>query len=212
MKQFETILKKYWGYSKFRPLQLEIIQSVTSGKDTLGLMPTGGGKSITFQVAGLSKEGICIVVTPLIALMKDQVDALRNKNIKALAIYSGMNYREIDIAYDNCMFGDVKFLYISPERLKTDLFREKIRNMNVNLLAIDEAHCISQWGYDFRPSYLEIIAVREVLPQVPILALTATATPDVVSDIQNKLGFKVHNVLQKVLNEKSNIYRKTKRR
>jgi len=206
VKQFETILKKYWGYSKFRPLQLEIIQSVTSGKDTLGLMPTGGGKSITFQVAGLSKEGICIVVTPLIALMKDQVDALRNKNIKALAIYSGMNYREIDIAYDNCMFGDVKFLYISPERLKTDMFREKIRNMNVNLLAIDEAHCISQWGYDFRPSYLEIIAVREVLPQVPILALTATATPDVVSDIQNKLGFKVHNVLQKSFERKNLTY------
>lgn len=206
MKVFENILKKYWGYAKFRPLQLDIIQSVTSGNDTLGLMPTGGGKSITFQIAGLSKEGICIVVTPLIALMKDQVDALRQKNIKALAIYSGMNYREIEIAYDNCMYGDVKFLYISPERLKTDMFREKIRHMNVNLLAIDEAHCISQWGYDFRPSYLEIIEVRQVLPNVPLLALTATATPHVVTDIQNKLGFKVHNVLQISFERKNLTY------
>lgn len=206
MKQFEQILKKYWGYAKFRPLQLEIIQSVTSGKDTLGLMPTGGGKSITFQVAGLSKEGICIVVTPLIALMKDQVDALRQKQIKALAIYSGMNYREIEIAYDNCTYGDVKFLYISPERLKTDMFRERIRQMNVNLLAIDEAHCISQWGYDFRPSYLEILEVRQAIPHVPVLALTATATPDVVSDIQNKLGFKTHHVLQKSFERKNLTY------
>lgn len=206
MKIFENILKKYWGYTKFRPLQLEIIRSVHSGVDTLGLMPTGGGKSITFQIAGLAKEGICIVVTPLIALMKDQVDSLRQKGIKAIAIYSGMNYKEIEIAYDNCTYGNVKFLYISPERLKTDMFRERIRNMNVNLLTIDEAHCISQWGYDFRPSYLEIIEIRNVIPTVPVLALTATATPDVVADIQNKLGFKRHNVLQTSFERKNLTY------
>ncbi len=206
MKIFENILKKYWGYTKFRPLQLDIIRSVHSGLDTLGLMPTGGGKSITFQIAGLAKEGICIVVTPLIALMKDQVDSLRQKGIKAIAIYSGMNYKEIEIAYDNCTYGNVKFLYISPERLKTDMFRERIRNMNVNLLTIDEAHCISQWGYDFRPSYLEIIEIRNVIPTVPVLALTATATPDVIADIQNKLGFKRHNVLQTSFERKNLTY------
>jgi ATP-dependent DNA helicase RecQ len=206
LKIFENILKKYWGYTKFRPLQLDIIRSVHSGLDTLGLMPTGGGKSITFQIAGLAKEGICIVVTPLIALMKDQVDSLRQKGIKAIAIYSGMNYKEIEIAYDNCTYGNVKFLYISPERLKTDMFRERIRNMNVNLLTIDEAHCISQWGYDIRPSYLEIIEIRNVIPTVPVLALTATATPDVIADIQNKLGFKRHNVLQTSFERKNLTY------
>lgn len=207
MKVFTNILKQYWGYSKFRPLQLEIIESVAlHNKDTLGLMPTGGGKSITFQVSGLYKEGICIIITPLIALMKDQVDALVKKNIKAIAIYSGMNYREIQTAYENCIYGGVKFLYISPERLKTELFRAKIMQMNVSLITVDEAHCISQWGYDFRPSYLEIAAIRELIPHVPILALTATATPEVVTDIQNKLQFKEHHLLQKSFERKNLTY------
>ena len=204
--KFEQILRKYWGYPKFRPLQLEIIESVYSGKDTLGLMPTGGGKSITFQVCSLAKDGICIVITPLIALMKDQVDALNAKGIKALAIYSGLSNKEIDIAFDNCTYGNVKFLYISPERLKSKIFKEKIIHMNVNLIAVDEAHCISQWGYDFRPSYIEIIEIRALLPQIPILALTATATLDVVEDIQQKLGFKQSNVLTKSFERKNLTY------
>ena len=206
MNQFERTLFNYWGFKKFRPLQLDIIQSVHKGKDTLGLMPTGGGKSITFQVHSLSHEGICIVITPLIALMKDQVDNLKSKGIKAVAIYSGMSKREIEIAFDNCIYGEMKFLYISPERLSTRLFKEKIQHMNVNLIAVDEAHCISQWGYDFRPSYLEIIHVREFLPNVPVLALTATATPDVVADIQDKLGFKEHHVLSKSFERKNLTY------
>ncbi|MDA3883356.1 MAG: RecQ family ATP-dependent DNA helicase [Bacteroidales bacterium] len=206
MNQFEQTLLKHWGYKQFRPLQLDIIQSVYKGHDTLGLMPTGGGKSITFQVYSLMKEGICIVVTPLIALMKDQVDNLKAKKIKAIAIYSGMSRREIDIAYDNCIYGEIKFLYISPERLGTQQFKEKIQHMNVNLITVDEAHCISQWGYDFRPSYLEIATIRELIPNTPVLALTATATADVVEDIQEKLQFKKKNVLTKSFERKNLTY------
>ena len=193
----QQILIKYWGYSSFRPMQEEIIDSVLAGKDTLALLPTGGGKSICFQVPAMQKEGVCIVVTPLIALMKDQVRQLKSRGINAAAIFSGMNYRQIDIMLDNCVFGDVKFLYVSPERLETDIFQERIKRMNVNLLAVDEAHCISQWGYDFRPSYLTIAEIRELIPNVPVLALTATATPDVVVDIQEKLKFKENNLLQR---------------
>ena len=191
------MLKQYWGYDAFRPLQEEIIRSVLAGKDTLALMPTGGGKSICFQVPALCQEGICIVVSPLIALMKDQVFNLRERNIAAAAVYSGMHPKEIDRTLDNCIYGNVKLLYLSPERLVTDLARERISRMNVNLLAVDEAHCISQWGYDFRPPYLEIANIREILPDVPILALTATATPEVVDDIQERLEFKQKNVFQK---------------
>ena len=196
MELYRQILTRYWGFSDFRPLQLEIIQSVAEGKDTLGLMPTGGGKSVTFQVFSLSREGICIVVTPLIALMKDQVEKLNAKGIKALMIHSGMSPAEIKIILDNAVWGDYKFLYVSPERLDSENFTERLAKMQVNLVAIDEAHCISQWGYDFRPSYLNIIRIRKILPGVTILALTATATPEVVVDIQEKLGFKEKNVRQ----------------
>lgn len=195
MEDFNQILTRYWGYSEFRPLQLDIIQSVASGKDTLGLMPTGGGKSITFQVYSLSKKGICIVVTPLIALMKDQVESLLKKGIKALKIHSGMSQMEIKVTLDNAVWGDYKFLYVSPERLGSEYFKERLAKMDVNLIAVDEAHCISQWGYDFRPSYMNIIQLRELLPGVTFLALTATATPKVVDDIQDKLGFEKRNVL-----------------
>lgn len=193
MNNLETILKKYWGYDSFRPLQKEIIESVLKGHDTLALMPTGGGKSITYQVSALSKKGVCIVVTPLISLMKDQVDALRRKKILAYAIHSGLTTREIDIILDNCVYGDSKFLYVSPERLATDIFRRRFAKMNVNLIAVDEAHCISQWGYDFRPLYLEIIKIRELQPDVPVLAVTATATKQVAQDIMEKLGFETQN-------------------
>ncbi len=192
-----SILKQYWGYDNFRPLQEDIIDSVLNGRDTLALMPTGGGKSICFQVPALLQEGICVVISPLIALMKDQVEQLRSRGIEAIAIYSGMGYREVDIALDNCIFGKTKFLYLAPERLYSDLVRERLRYMKVNLWAIDEAHCISQWGYDFRPSYLQIADLRELHPKVPFLALTATATPDVVVDIQEKLGFTMPNVLKR---------------
>lgn len=179
-------------------MQEDIIQSALEGKDTLALLPTGGGKSICFQVPALAKEGICIVVSPLIALMKDQVENLRKRGIKAEAIYSGMRHKDIDRILDNCVYGDIKFLYLSPERLKTDLAQARISRMQVNLLAVDEAHCISQWGYDFRPPYLEIAQIRELLPKgVPVLALTATATPEVVADIQEKLGFPEEQVFQK---------------
>jgi len=191
------ILKKYWGYDAFRPLQAEIIESVLAGKDTLALMPTGGGKSLCFQVPALCQEGICIVVSPLIALMKDQVANLQKNNIQAVAIFSGMRYSDIDRTFDNCIYGNTKFLYLSPERLKTDLARERISQMKVNLIAVDEAHCISQWGYDFRPPYLDIAELRDIVPDTPILALTATATPEVVVDIQDKLEFKKHHVFQK---------------
>lgn len=206
MNIFHKILREYWGYSEFRPLQEDIIKSVFSGKDTLGLMPTGGGKSITFQVPALAMDGICLVITPLIALMKDQVDNLKEKGIKALSIYSGMSHNEIMITLDNAILGDYKFLYISPERLGTQLFQTKIRSMNVCLLAIDESHCISQWGYDFRPSYMNIADIRKELPDVPVLALTATATPEVTDDIQNILGFKEKNVFRKSFERKNLSY------
>lgn len=198
------ILKKYWGYDAFRPLQQDIIQSVLDGKDTLALMPTGGGKSICFQVPALCKKGICIVISPLIALMKDQVHNLRQRDIPAAAIYSGMHANEIDQAFDNCVYGNTKLLYLSPERLITAIARERITRMSVNLLAVDEAHCISQWGYDFRPPYLEIAAIRDLVPNAPILALTATATPEVVQDIQEKLYFTSKNVFQKSF-ERNNL-------
>jgi len=204
MSIYHDILKKYWGYDEFRDLQEDIIRSVCEGRDTLALMPTGGGKSITFQVPALAMEGICLVITPLIALMKDQVANLRSKEIKAAAIYSGMTQKEILIMLDNCLYGNYKFLYVSPERLSTDSFLSRIKLMKVNLIAVDESHCISQWGYDFRPSYLNIAEIREHLPDVPVLALTATATPEVVVDIQERLHFPKHNVFQKSF-ERSNL-------
>lgn len=200
------ILKHYWDHNHFRPLQEEIIQSVLEGKDTLALLPTGGGKSICFQVPALFKDGICIVVSPLIALMKDQVENLRLRGIESVAIFSGMGKREIDILLDNCVYGPVKFLYLSPERLMTDLVRERIKYMKVNLFAIDEAHCISQWGYDFRPPYLHLAELRELHPEVPMLALTATATKRVVEDIQEKLQFKENNVFRKSFERKNLSY------
>lgn len=190
------ILRKYWGYASFRGIQKDIIDSISSGRDTLGLMPTGGGKSVTFQVPALATEGLCLVVTPLIALMKDQVANLRAKGIKAAAIYSGMSRDEIIVTLENCVFGGYKFLYISPERLSTEIFRTKLRSIRISMIAVDEAHCISQWGYDFRPSYLKIAEVRKLLPGVPVLALTATATPEVVTDIQEKLLFRKENVFR----------------
>ena len=185
---YREILRQYWGYDDFRGIQREIIESIGSGKDTLGLMPTGGGKSITFQVPALCSEGTCIVITPLIALMKDQVQNLRRHGIRAAAIYSGLSREEIIVTLENCIFGDVKILYVSPERLSSDLFRTKLRHMKVSFITVDEAHCISQWGYDFRPSYLQIADIRKDLPGTPVLALTATATPQVVEDIQEKLS------------------------
>lgn len=204
LASIHEILKKYWGYDSFRPLQEDIIQSVVDQNDTLALLPTGGGKSICFQVPAMAMEGICIVVSPLIALMKDQVENLKSKGIKAQAIVSGMNKREIDIALDNCVYGDYKFLYVSPERLKSELFLARLQKMKVNMVAIDEAHCISQWGYDFRPPYLEINKLRDLL-KVPFLALTATAIPKVVDDIQDKLGFEKKCVYQKSF-ERKNIH------
>lgn len=200
------ILLKYWGYNSFREKQEDIILSAIEGKDTLALLPTGGGKSICFQVPALYKEGLCIVVSPLIALMKDQVENLNSRGIKAIALTSGMRKREIDIALDNMVYGDYKFLYVSPERLETELFQERVKKMTVNLIAIDEAHCISQWGYDFRPSYLKIAALRDLLPNVPVLALTATATPEVVEDIQKQLGFKSNHLIQKSFERKNVAY------
>ena len=197
MDVFHEVLSKYWGYESFRPLQEDIIHSIYEGKDTLGLMPTGGGKSLTFQVPALCMEGICIVVTPLIALMKDQVDNLKKTGIKATAIYSGMSRQEIIKQLENCIFGDYKFLYVSPERLSTEIFLSKLQAMQVNILVVDESHCISQWGYDFRPSYFNIADIRTLLPDVPVLALTATATPEVVNDIQERLLFKKKQVFQK---------------
>ena len=183
------ILKKYWGYDSFRPLQGEIIDSVLAGNDTLALLPTGGGKSICFQVPSLLNEGICLVISPLIALMKDQVSNLKKKGIPALSIYSGMSFIEVKKTLQNAAYGNFKFLYVSPERLETDLFLEYLPLINVNLIAVDEAHCISQWGYDFRPSYLRIVALREYFPEVPVLALTASATLEVQKDIREKLLF-----------------------
>ena len=190
------ILKQYWGYERFRGIQEDIIDSISKNKDTLGLMPTGGGKSITFQVPALAKEGMCLVITPLIALMKDQVQNLKKRGIKALAIYSGMSRQDIIITLENCIFGNYKFLYISPERLDTEIFRTKLRKMHISMITVDESHCISQWGYDFRPAYLKIAEIRELLPGVPVLALTATATPEVVKDIQARLHFRHKNVFR----------------
>jgi len=197
LRDIQEILKKYWGYDNFRPLQADIIQSVLTGQDTLALLPTGGGKSICFQVPALAKDGLCLVISPLVALMKDQVAQLQQRHLAAIAIHAGLHKREIDIALDNCVFGQVKFLYLSPERLQTDLFRERVARMNVNLIAVDEAHCISQWGYEFRPPYLQIAALREMIPEVPVMALTATATPEVQTDIQEKLLFRKENIFQK---------------
>lgn len=194
---FHEILQQYWGYASFRPLQEEIIQSVWDGHDTLGLMPTGGGKSLTFQVPAMAMDGICLVVTPLISLMKDQVDNLRERGIKAAAVYSGMSRDEIVTTLENCIFGGFKFLYVSPERLSSDIFLTKLQAMDVCLLVVDESHCISQWGYDFRPSYLKIADIRQKLAGVPVLALTATATREVVDDIQEKLLFAKKNVFRK---------------
>lgn len=200
------ILLKNWGYPSFRPMQEDIINSVLSGKDTLALLPTGGGKSICYQVPGLAKEGVCIVISPLIALMKDQVENLKAKNIPAVAVYSGLNSKEIDIALDNCIYGNIKFLYISPERLTTKLMRARLQKMNVNLLAVDEAHCISQWGYDFRPPYLRIAEIREFIPNTPILALTATATKQVAGDIIQKLEFRDYSTFKSSFERKNLTY------
>ena len=202
---YKEILKQYWNYDNFRGIQEEIIESIGKGHDTLGLMPTGGGKSITFQVPALAQPGLCLVITPLIALMKDQVRNLRDRGIKALAVYSGMTREEIVVALENCIFGDYKFLYISPERLDTDIFRAKLRNMKINMITVDESHCISQWGYDFRPAYLKISEIRELLPTVPVLALTATATPEVVKDIQTKLGFREDSRIFRMSFERKNL-------
>lgn len=200
------ILTKYWGFTQFRPLQEDVINAIMAGRDTLALLPTGGGKSVCFQVPAVASEGICIVVSPLIALMKDQVDALTAKGIKAMAITSAMSKKEIDIALDNCVYGNFKFLYVSPERLTTDIFRVRVKKMKVSFIAVDEAHCISQWGYDFRPSYMKVAELRELLPKTPVLALTATATPDVVNDIQEKLLFKKQHVLQTSFERKNLAY------
>ncbi len=201
-----SILKKHWGYDGFRGIQREIIESIGAGRDTLGLMPTGGGKSVTFQVPTLSREGICIVVTPLIALMKDQVRNLRGRGIKAAAVHSGLSGEEILVTLENCIFGGYKFLYVSPERLSSDIFLTKMSRMPVNLLTVDEAHCISQWGYDFRPSYTRIAEIRKMLPGVPVLALTATATPQVVKDIQRQLAFREENAFRMSFERKNLTY------
>jgi ATP-dependent DNA helicase RecQ len=207
LDEYKKILTRYWGYSQFRPLQEDVIRSVSERKDTLVLMPTGGGKSITFQVPALAMDGICIVVSPLIALMKDQVDRLKSMDIRAMAIHTGMLKEEISISLDNCIYGDYKFLYISPERLRSEVFRARVVKMNVCMVAVDEAHCISQWGYDFRPSYLRIAELRDLLPpDTPILGLTATATLPVVDDIMEKLRFRQKNALSTSFSRKNLIY------
>ena len=204
--EIHNILVKYWGYSSFRPMQEDIIQSVLDGRDTLALLPTGGGKSICYQVPALAMEGICVVISPLIALMKDQVENLKDRGIKAAAVHSGMHPREIDIAINNSVFGDLKFLYVSPERLKSPSFRQNLNSMNICLLAVDEAHCISQWGYDFRPPYLNIAEIRPLINNAPVLALTATATNEVIVDIQEKLEFRKKHVLRKSFERKNLSY------
>ena len=200
------ILHQYWGYPDFRGIQKEIIESIGAGKDTLGLMPTGGGKSLTFQIPALAQDGVCIVITPLIALMKDQVDHLRHQGIPAAAVYSGMHRDAIVATLENCVLGSTRLLYISPERIGSDIFQVKLRHMKVSFITVDEAHCISQWGYDFRPSYLQIAAIRRLVPEAPVLALTATATPEVVDDIQERLGFKVKNVFHMSFERKNLAY------
>ncbi|CAN5606784.1 RecQ family ATP-dependent DNA helicase [soil metagenome] len=197
MSLIHQVLTQYWGYSNFRPMQEEIIQSIMDGNDTLALLPTGGGKSLCFQVPAMAKEGICLVISPLIALMKDQEEQLKEKQIRAVAIISGMKKSEVDIALDNCINGNYKFLYVSPERLETELFKARFEQMNVNLIAVDEAHCISQWGYDFRPPYLQIAKIRALFPKVPVMALTASATPEVRKDICDKLELKNPKVFVK---------------
>ena len=206
MELTRNILQQYWGYPSFRPMQEDIVDSVIEGKDTLALLPTGGGKSICFQVPAMTMEGICIVITPLISLMKDQVMHLKKIGIAAAAIFSGMHHNEIEIIYNQAAFGMLKFLYVSPERLMTDAFIEALKKMNVNMLAVDESHCISQWGYDFRPPYLKIAEIRKYIPHAPVLALTATATPQVVEDIQYRLGFKKNNVFQTSYERKNVTY------
>ena len=205
-QSLNSILLRYWGYPSFRPLQEDIIRSVLQGKDTLALLPTGGGKSLCYQVPGILLHGVCLVVTPLIALMKDQVQSLRNKGIGAVAIFHGMSRSEIDIALDNCIYGDTRFLYLSPERLTTEIVRSRLEKMKVKLVAVDEAHCISQWGYDFRPPYLRIAEIRELLPGIPILALTATATSKVVTDIMEKLAFGGRHIFRKSFERKNLAY------
>ena len=201
-----NILQQYWGYPSFRPMQENIVDAVVNGNDTLALLPTGGGKSICFQVPAMTMEGICIVITPLISLMKDQVMHLKKIGIAAAAIFSGMHHNEIEIIYNQAAFGMLKFLYVSPERLMTDAFIEALKKMNVNMIAVDESHCISQWGYDFRPPYLKIAEIRKYVPHAPVLALTATATPQVVEDIQYRLGFKKNNVFQTSYERKNVTY------
>ena len=203
---FKEILRKYWGYDDFRGIQHDIIKSIYSCNDTLGLMPTGGGKSVTFQVPALAMPGVCIVVTPLISLMKDQIDHLRKMNVSAYAIYSGLSHNEIVKILDNCIFGNVKFLYISPERIESAFFQTKVKKMKVSFITIDEAHCISQWGYDFRPAYLHIAKLRQILPDKPVLALTATATLDVVDDIHKQLQFRKPNVFRMSFKRSNLIY------
>ena len=195
-QKYAALLKQYWGYDSFRGIQLQIIKSICAGRDTLGLMPTGGGKSITFQVPALAQEGVCIVITPLIALMKDQVQHLKARDIRAAAIYSGMTHNEIVQTLEDAVYGGIKLLYVSPERLASDIFQIKLKHMKVSFITVDEAHCISQWGYDFRPSYLQIAQIRDFVPDAPLLALTATATPEVVTDIQHQLKFKTENVFR----------------
>lgn len=190
------LLRKYWGYDSLRGTQLQTMRSVLEGRDTLALMPTGGGKSLTYQLPGMLLDGLCIVVTPLVALMKDQVDSLRRRGISAVSIHSGMSVRNIDITLDNCVYGDVKFLYVSPERIASEVFAARLAKMNVNLIAVDEAHCISQWGYDFRPSYLRIARMREIVSEAPVLALTASATDSVAEDIMERLGFREPNIIR----------------
>ncbi len=200
------ILLKYWGYAQFRPLQEEIIQSVLQGNDTLALLPTGGGKSLCFQVPAIAREGMCLVISPLIALMKDQVDNLKKRGVPAAAIYSGMHPGEISLILGNARNQAYKLLYVSPERLATERFREALTQMRLNLLAIDEAHCVSQWGYDFRPPYLRIAETRKIIPGIPALALTATATPPVVDDIMKQLGFRSGMVFRKSFERKNLTY------
>jgi len=207
IEEYRRILTKYWGFTSFKPLQEEIIKSISEGKDTLGLMPTGGGKSVTFQVPALAMEGTCLVITPLIALMKEQVNRLNSREIKSSAIHSGMSREEIDITIENCIYGDYKFLYVSPERISTPLFQGKISRLSLSLVAIDEAHCISQWGYDFRPSYLKIATLRNhISEKIPFLALTASATSQVVEDIMDKLEFREKNVLRTSFSRKNISY------
>jgi len=207
IEPYRQILTRYWGFTSFKPLQEDIIRSIAEGRDTLGLMPTGGGKSITFQVPALTQEGICLVITPLIALMKDQVNRLNSLEIKSIAIHSGMSAEEIDVSLENAIYGDYKFLYVSPERISTRIFQGKVSRLNLSLVAIDEAHCISQWGYDFRPSYLKIASLRNYISdKVPFLALTASATPQVIEDIMTKLSFRKKNVLRTSFDRKNISY------